>query len=183
MLLRVPPFDVANVVAAERNRPILVAVGTEERTEQPTPFRRGVEAIRVVEDMARLVAHVHHHLAIRLERIDSLFELPELGIGEIKRDAEHGLLIGTAPLVGQVTDGPEFLEPATLELEVQLTDVALDRRALDPQAELADLHSEHAADFRVERLELHHSSMLLGVRSEEHTSELQSQSNLVCRLL
>src|SRR2546430_13733149 len=26
-------------------------------------------------------------------------------------------------------------------------------------------------------------SALLGVRSEEHTSELQSQSNLVCRLL
>src|SRR2546430_11399165 len=28
-----------------------------------------------------------------------------------------------------------------------------------------------------------HKAELVGVRSEEHTSELQSQSNLVCRLL
>src|SRR5438270_2534891 len=28
-----------------------------------------------------------------------------------------------------------------------------------------------------------HAQRLLGIRSEEHTSELQSQSNLVCRLL
>src|SRR2546430_13081906 len=33
-------------------------------------------------------------------------------------------------------------------------------------------------ESRFERLHLH-----VGVRSEEHTSELQSQSNLVCRLL
>src|SRR5688572_32569104 len=30
---------------------------------------------------------------------------------------------------------------------------------------------------------LDHGQVLVGMRSEEHTSELQSQSNLVCRLL
>src|SRR3989475_1331752 len=34
-----------------------------------------------------------------------------------------------------------------------------------------------------ERWMYHTASDVLGVRSEEHTSELQSQSNLVCRLL
>src|SRR2546427_5121304 len=33
------------------------------------------------------------------------------------------------------------------------------------------------------RQERHHPRRLTGDRSEEHTSELQSQSNLVCRLL
>src|SRR2546430_13266601 len=37
----------------------------------------------------------------------------------------------------------------------------------------------HAADDADERVGTHH----VRVRSEEHTSELQSQSNLVCRLL
>src|SRR2546430_8170641 len=34
-----------------------------------------------------------------------------------------------------------------------------------------------------EIMEVHHSHHLPAPRSEEHTSELQSQSNLVCRLL
>src|SRR2546430_6901007 len=37
---------------------------------------------------------------------------------------------------------------------------------------------EHTAGLRVDLLDA-----ILGDRSEEHTSELQSQSNLVCRLL
>src|SRR2546430_11247454 len=40
-----------------------------------------------------------------------------------------------------------------------------------------DIWSVESARFRWMRIELH------GYRSEEHTSELQSQSNLVCRLL
>src|SRR2546430_5833187 len=35
----------------------------------------------------------------------------------------------------------------------------------------------------IEPREAHHNYTISGVRSEEHTSELQSQSNLVCRLL
>src|SRR5688572_31312283 len=38
---------------------------------------------------------------------------------------------------------------------------------------------EYALEYGTDALEMHHDA----VRSEEHTSELQSQSNLVCRLL
>src|SRR2546430_10523758 len=43
----------------------------------------------------------------------------------------------------------------------------------------ARIHFPHLAGFRVEQGKDAGS----GLRSEEHTSELQSQSNLVCRLL
>src|SRR2546430_4111498 len=52
-------------------------------------------------------------------------------------------------------------------------------RAVDEQQR--DLPSAHVPD-EVRQL-LERSAGLEGVRSEEHTSELQSQSNLVCRLL
>src|SRR2546430_4747081 len=44
---------------------------------------------------------------------------------------------------------------------------------------------DERADRRIHRFDLRDVSahQLLGGRSEEHTSELQSQSNLVCRLL
>src|SRR2546421_5061137 len=53
---------------------------------------------------------------------------------------------------------------------------AVHRSGLEPQlgqhiAELLDLHEQHA------------SRTALPQRSEEHTSELQSRSDLVCRLL
>src|SRR5205085_8096492 len=38
-------------------------------------------------------------------------------------------------------------------------------------------------DHVVQRAAGHHGHHLVPLRSEEHTSELQSQSNLVCRLL
>src|SRR2546430_10306737 len=41
------------------------------------------------------------------------------------------------------------------------------------------IHTRIAAHAGIERLDVGRD----GVRSEEHTSELQSQSNLVCRLL
>jgi hypothetical protein len=73
--------------------------------------------------MAGLMAHVHHDLALILERIDRLFELSQLGIGEVERNAEDRLLVRTSPFVCQVADRTEFLEPASFELLVQLTDV------------------------------------------------------------
>ena len=127
MLLRVPPFDVPDIVAAERNRLVVFPIGAKERTEQTPPFGRGVEAVGVVEDMAGLMAHVHHDLALVLERIDRLFELSQLWIGEVERNAEHRLLVRASPFVGQVADRTEFLEPAAVELLVQLPDVAFDR--------------------------------------------------------
>src|SRR2546427_908109 len=51
--------------------------------------------------------------------------------------------------------------------------VAVEHRARSPAAQLHDLALRHAGAAEVPR----------GRRSEEHTSELQSQSNLVCRLL
>src|SRR5256885_3636507 len=51
------------------------------------------------------------------------------------------------------------------------------RRARDPRHRDADVGAEHAART------LGHLDRGLVARSEEHTSELQSPCNLVCRLL
>src|SRR2546430_11842958 len=48
------------------------------------------------------------------------------------------------------------------------------------QVEVHGVFQNVAARARLERLA---HQRFLGMRSEEHTSELQSQSNLVCRLL
>src|SRR2546427_9576015 len=51
----------------------------------------------------------------------------------------------------------------------------------DPRQPLRLSHPQIAGIFAHELL--HQWQRLQGMRSEEHTSELQSQSNLVCRLL
>src|SRR5438270_13214454 len=75
-----------------------------------------------------------------------------------------------------------FNDPATTEIYTLSLHDAL------PILALAQLHGEDAALFNVDRLEdVGHDVQMPVVahqpRSEEHTSELQSQSNLVCRLL
>src|SRR5205085_9220152 len=60
-------------------------------------------------------------------------------------------------------------------------------RSYSPSRRSIELHSPYN-EFRVGRMGLLYERFLAaairaGVRSEEHTSELQSQSNLVCRLL
>ena len=82
------------------------------------------------------------------------------GIRKIERDAEHRLLIGTPPLVGEVANRPERLQATAIELVVQLIDVLLNRRAFHPQAELADLLAEHAANLGIERLEPGHPAII-----------------------
>ena len=77
--------------------------------------------------MPSLVPHVHHDLPLALERVDRFFELPQLRICQVERDAEHRLLIGTAPFIGQITDGTKLLQTAPLELFVELANVAFDR--------------------------------------------------------
>src|SRR5438477_4959825 len=42
---------------------------------------------------------------------------------------------------------------------------------------------DHALKVYVNHFAPHHTSLVIHVRSEEHTSELQSHVNLVCRLL
>src|SRR5690606_40970434 len=44
---------------------------------------------------------------------------------------------------------------------------------------LLERHVAH----RLRRVHLHHGEVVVELRSEEHTSELQSRENLVCRLL
>src|SRR5438270_2445708 len=47
----------------------------------------------------------------------------------------------------------------------------------------SDLLEQHVAALRAAQPEAFGNAVWLRCRSEEHTSELQSQSNLVCRLL
>ena len=127
MFLRVPPFDMPHVLLAERHRPVIVPVRTKKRTEQAAPLRRGVKAIRVVENVPRLVAHIHHDLPFVFETVNRPLELPQLGIGEVEGDAEHRLLIRASPLVGQIADRPELLEAAALQLVVELMHIFFNR--------------------------------------------------------
>src|SRR5688572_31106956 len=62
---------------------------------------------------------------------------------------------------------------------------AIVRRALEEDAGRGDITSEACiAPTLAYRAELRaREALVLSGRSEEHTSELQSQSNLVCRLL
>src|SRR5688572_31854201 len=53
----------------------------------------------------------------------------------------------------------------------------------DVHAERGRHTDEHAVQETEEAFLHHERALLAGLRSEEHTSELQSQSNLVCRLL
>src|SRR4029078_10773257 len=78
----------------------------------------------------------------------------------VERHCPLRLLIGTAPLVGEVADRPERLHPAAIQLVVQLIDVFLDRLSLHAQAELADLLAEHASDLGIERLEPGHAPII-----------------------
>jgi hypothetical protein len=156
MLLRVPPFHVAHEIAAEGHGSVFVPVRPIERAEGRNPVGARVQTVRVVEDMPRLVAHVAHDLAAVFEIVDRTLELAEVRIGQIERNAEHRLHVWAAPLVGEVADRAEFVEPAPLELFVQLTDVRLDRRPLELESQLADALAEDAAQFRVERFECRH---------------------------
>ena len=160
MLLCVPPFHVAHVIAAERNGPVLVAIRTIEGAESGDPVGSRVQAVGVVEDVPRLVPHVAHDLAAVFEVVDRALELSEVGVGQIEGNAEHRLHVGTAPLVGEVADGAELVQAAPLELLVELAHVRLDRRTLEPQPELANALAKDAAECRVERFECRHLNRL-----------------------
>ncbi len=144
------------MVAAERHGAVLVAIRAIKGPERGHPVGARVEAIRVVEDVARLVPHVAHDLAAVFEVVDRALEPAEVRIGEIERDAEHRLHVRTAPLVGEVADGPELVEAAALELLVELAYVGLDGRPLEPQPQLADALAKYAAKLRIERFECRH---------------------------
>src|SRR2546427_7925774 len=95
-------------------------------------------------------------------------ELAELG-GLFLGDRHDRLLAGDLKLLDRLHDEPSRFQHAPRLERVQ----RLDQERADP------------LDFAWEALvtKAIHSGLILTDRSEEHTSELQSQSNLVCRLL
>ena len=111
--------------------------------------------------------HVAHDLARVLEIVDGALQPAEVRIGQVERNAEHGLHVGAAPFVGEIADRPELVEPAPLELVVELPHVRLDGRSLEPQAELADPLAEHAAQFGIEGFEGRHHSIIGVVQFRE----------------
>src|SRR5688572_30897628 len=73
-------------------------------------------------------------------------------------------------------------EPSTLSLPDALP-ISFTHRSADRARDRTVEHEEVGrADEEVARID-HDDRLRAGARSEEHTSELQSQSNLVCRLL
>ena len=148
VLLRVPARDVPHEAARERDGPVVLAVGAAERSEQRPPFRLAVEPVGVVEGVARLVAHVHHDLAGVLEIVHFLFELRELGVGEVEGDADHRLPGGAAPLVGEVEGGSELPEALALQLAVQALDGPFDGRPFQLEAEILDRLGQDLLDVQ-----------------------------------
>ena len=106
--------------------------------------------------MTGLVTHVHHDLAIGLERMCRLLDRPQLRIGEIERDAEHGLLVRASPLVREIANRAKLPEPAPIEFFVQLPNVTFYRGTFNPQTQFADLLAEDPADLRVQGFESRH---------------------------
>src|SRR5690606_39688109 len=64
------------------------------------------------------------------------------------------------------------------QLACDLTKRGLERH--DARSEI--VHLLRMRYFLTERVYFHHAKVISGARSEEHTSELQSRENLVCRL-
>src|SRR5687767_3356353 len=120
--------------------------------------------------MASLVAHVHHDLPLVLEGVNRLLESPQLRIRQIERYTEHRLLVRAAPFVGQVADRPELPEPTPLQLLVELADVAFNRGPLNPEAELADLFPENAADLGIQGLESDHFPIITASHAAAETA-------------
>src|SRR2546430_12144508 len=89
---------------------------------------------------------------------------------EARRRAAEALSFHIA---GMVEDGEKIPSPSTVD------DVVGDPAIKDAVAFLVPAHSERTIRVNITAPE----SQIEKIRSEEHTSELQSQSNLVCRLL
>ena len=160
MLLRVPPLDVAHVVAAERHGPVLVAIRLLEGAENRAPVGARVQAVRVIEDVPRLVAHVAHDFAAVFEVVHRALQLAQVRIRQVERNPQDRLHVRAAPLVGEVAHGPELLQPPSLQLAVELPDVRLDGRSFQAKAQLADALAQHAAQLGIESLKGRHRSRL-----------------------
>jgi hypothetical protein len=110
------------------------------------------------------VPQVHHDLAFVLEVVHLALQAGESRVSEIEGDADHGLPVGTAPFVGEVADRAEVLETLALELAVELVHKALDRRAFEAQAELADALAKQLAELGRSLLKFGHEGRMLAAR-------------------
>src|SRR2546430_13006334 len=99
----------------------------------------------------------------------------EHGVG--RADVVEDRLVGMKSRGVYETPGGTLLHAAHRELQ----QLVLDRRTLRLKDELALRYADLVYDGRWWTPE--RDALDAAVRSEEHTSELQSQSNLVCRLL
>src|SRR3989475_7157539 len=107
-----------------------------------------------------------HRIAIRpLQAVDLAFDILACGLGDLER---------LEPLPQVLHLGPF----------VPFAELLADRLHLLPQEHLALALAQLFLDLGLDvLLRVEHADLPLDVRSEEYTSELQSQSNLVCRLL
>ena len=147
MLLRVPARDVADELAGEGDRTIVVAVGAVVLAKDRAPLGGGIEDMGIVERMSSLVAQVHHDLALVLQVVHQLLEGGDLRAGQVKGDPDDRLAGRAAPLVGEIADGTEAPEALAVELTVELLDEPLDRRALQPQPQLLDALAQKLLDL------------------------------------
>src|SRR5205823_7750993 len=58
-------------------------------------------------------------------------------VGEVKGDANDRLTRGTAPLVAQIAERAELLQPLAIELAIELLHKALQRGAFEFESQLA----------------------------------------------
>src|SRR4051812_49262402 len=129
MLLRVPPENVAHMIARERVRAEPVAIWTRVRTENAMPVGAVVETVCVVERVAGFVAEkAHHvHLGLHLDR-ELLLDARQPLIREVKRNANDRGPVWASPLVAQVY-GWVKMKAFRIQLSVQPIDVLLDERS------------------------------------------------------
>ncbi len=148
MLLRVPPFHVPDVLARERDRAVEVAIRTAEGAKQLAPFRSLEKLVCIIESVPRFVAHVHHDLAGIFQVIHLALQALEFGVGEIKGNANHRLLRGASPFVGEIALRAELLQAFALQFPVKLLDKTLNGRSLELQPHLADGLGEDLLNVR-----------------------------------
>lgn len=117
----------AHEPTVERHRPVPVAIGPVERAEEPPPLHGLVEPVGVVEGVPCFVPQVHEDLALVLDVVDFLLELGQLRIRQVEGNADDGLAVRAAPLVGEIARRSEMPETLAGQLAVQDVHVPLDR--------------------------------------------------------
>src|SRR2546430_1546356 len=131
-------------------------------------------------------------IAINAHDVDraTAFYRDVLGLPHLFRAGQLSFFdCGGAPLMRDKAEKPEFAHPSSI-LYFQVPDIRAAHRHLkeagakfEDEPHLIAQMSNHDLWMTFFRDSENNLLALMSERSEEHTSELQSQSNLVCRLL